>query len=212
MHPNRKFHFADRDDMAALVREAGFGMLVVQTDAGLRAVHVPVLLEGERLLFHLSKGNLVHAALVGGCAALFVANGPHAYISPEDYGLDDRVPTWSYVAVELNGRVSSLPERELVRLLDAMSAEREGRLAPKPPWTRDELTPGRFEGLLKAIAGFALDIPDWRGTAKFDQDKPAEARARIADALDARGERAAAALVRGGDPARSHPNIAKASA
>jgi transcriptional regulator len=202
MHPNRKFRIESREEMAALVREAGFGTLVVPTEAGLRAVHVPVLLEGERLLFHVSKGNLVHAALMGCCEALFVANGPHAYISPEWYGLDDRVPTWSYVAVELNGRASLLPPDELVRLLDAMSAEQEARLAPKVPWVRDRLSPGFFEGLLKAITGFALDVTEWRGTRKIDQDKPAEVRERLAAALAGRGETEMAEMVKAPSPAR----------
>jgi transcriptional regulator len=194
MHPNRKFHIAERAEMAALVRGEGFGALVVQTEEGLRAVHVPVLLAGERLLFHVAKGNIVHAALLGGCDALFVVTGAHAYISPEYYGLDDRVPTWSYVAVELNGRVRPLDSDGLVSLLDAMSAEHESRLAPKLPWTREKMSPGRFEGLLKSITGFALDIADWRGTAKIDQDKPSEVRLRVADALSAAGESAMAAL------------------
>jgi transcriptional regulator len=201
MHPNRKFQIADTEEMAALVREAGFGTLVVQTGDGLRAVHIPVLLEGARLLFHVSKGNLVYEALLGGGEALFIANGPHAYVSPADYGLEDRVPTWSYVAVELNGRVAALPEGELVRILDAMSADREARLAPKAPWVRGDLSPGRFEGLLKAIAGFALDIAAWRGTRKIDQDKPEEVRARLAAALGERGETDVAALVLGREPA-----------
>jgi transcriptional regulator len=195
MHPNRKFHVADRAEMAALVREAGFGTLVVQTEGGLRAVHVPVLLEGERLLFHVSKSNLVHAALLGGCEALFIANGPHAYISPDWYGLPDRVPTWSYVAVEVNGRCSYLPDAELVRLLDLMSAEREARLAPKAAWVRDALSPSFFEGLLKGITGFDLEIREWRGTRKVDQDKPAEVRARLAEALAGHGETEMANLV-----------------
>ena len=199
MHPNRKFQIGSREEMAALVRDAGFGMLVVQTGEGLRAVHVPVLLDGEALRFHVSKGNVAHGALLGGCEALFVANGPHAYVSPEYYGLDDRVPTWSYVAVELNGRVRTLGEEELVRLLDEMSAEREARLAPKKPWTREKMSPGGFEGLLKAITGFEMAISDWRGTRKIDQDKPDEVRARLAEALAAQGETEMAALV---DPGR----------
>jgi predicted FMN-binding regulatory protein PaiB len=56
MHPNRKFHLTDRAGMAATVRALGFGILFVQTAEGPRAVHVPVLLEGERLLFHVSRG------------------------------------------------------------------------------------------------------------------------------------------------------------
>jgi transcriptional regulator len=166
----------------------------VQTEGGLRAVHVPVLLDGERLRFHVSRGNLVHQALLGGAVALFVANGPHAYISPDWYGLPDRVATWSYLSVELNGPVRTLGEDALVTLLDDMSAELEHRLLPKPPWTRHQMGPGRFDGLLKAITGFEMHITDWRGTAKIDQDKPAEVRERIAEHLLEQGETAMAML------------------
>lgn len=196
MHPNRKFHIRDRDEMASLVRELGFGVLFVATAEGPRSVHVPVLLDGERLRFHVSRGNLVHSALAAGGEALFVATGPHAYISPEWYGLEDRVPTWNYVAVELEGPVRTLAPEELVRLVDDLSAEQEARLAPKVPWTRDKMSPGRFEGLLKAITGFEIQVAAWRGTAKMDQDKPGEVRARIADALAQRGELEAAETMR----------------
>jgi transcriptional regulator len=104
------------------------------------------------------------------------------------------VPTWSYVSVELNGPVRPLGEDGLVRLLDEMSAQLEARLAPKPAWTRDKMTEGRFEAMLKAIAGFEMDILEWRGTSKIDQDKPVEVRERIAAALDGQGETAMAAL------------------
>jgi transcriptional regulator len=196
MHPNRKFHLTDRADMSAFVREVGFGVVVVQTEAGLRAVHVPLLIDGERLRFHISRGNQVHSALLGGCDALVMVDGPHAYISPDWYGLEDRVPTWNYVSVELNGRVRALKADELTALLDALSNEHEARLAPKPVWTRDKMSHGRFDGLLKAITGFELEIAEWRGTAKIDQDKPQEVRERIARALEDRGEAAMAAVMR----------------
>ncbi|HEY0413021.1 MAG TPA: FMN-binding negative transcriptional regulator [Allosphingosinicella sp.] len=204
MHPNRKFHVEDQEAMARFVREAGFGLVAVQTEAGLRAVHVPLLVEGERLRFHVSRGNAVHAALLEGGEALAVVNGPHAYISPDWYGLEGRVPTWNYVAVELNGPVRPLDGDALVRLLDAMSAEHEGRLEPKPAWTRDKMGPGRFEALLKAIGGFEMEIAAWRGTAKIDQDKPPEVRERIAQALDGRGEAGMAALMRPGSSGIDH--------
>jgi transcriptional regulator len=194
MHPSARFHIAEQADMAALVRAEGFGILTVATEAGLRAVHVPVLLQDDRLRFHVSRSNLVYEALCAGADALFVANGPHAYVSPDWYGLPDRVATWSYLAVELNGPVRPLSGEALVRLLDDMSAEHEERLAPKPAWTRAQMSPGRFDGLLKAIAGFEMHVTDWRGTAKIDQDKPAEVRSRVAENLRARGEDAMAAL------------------
>lgn len=196
MHPNRKFHIQDREAMTALVRELGFGTLFVSAAEGPRAVHVPVLLDGDRLRFHVSRGNAVYSALAAGARALFVANGPHAYISPEWYGIEDRVPTWNYIAVELEGPVCPIEAEALVRLLDDLSADQEARLAPKMPWTRDKMSEGRFEGLLKAIAGFEMHVDAWRGTAKVDQDKPDEVRGRIADALAERGERDMAATMR----------------
>jgi transcriptional regulator len=196
MHPNRKFQLQDRAAMAAFVGELGFGVLFVPTGEGLRAVHVPVLLEGDRLRFHVSRGNAVHGALAAGAAALFVAGGPHAYISPDWYGLEDRVPTWNYVAVELEGPVSPLDSEALVRLVDDLSAGQEARLAPKPAWTRARMSDGRFEALIKAIGGFEMEVTDWRGTAKVDQDKPQAVRDRIADALAGRGELDMAATMR----------------
>lgn len=200
MHPNRKFHIKDRRAMARLVREVGFGIVAVATDEGLRAVHVPLLLQGDRLRFHVARGNKVHAALLAGAEALVVVNGPDAYVSPDWYGLPDRVPTWNYVAVELNGRAAALGAEALVRLMDDLSAAHEERLAPKAPWTRAKMDPARFEGLLKAITGFEMEIAAWRGTAKLDQDKPAEVRGRLADAMAEAGWAEAAALVR--DPSR----------
>ena len=197
MHPNRKFHLSDQAEMAAMVRALGFGIIFVQAPEGPRAVHVPVLVEGERLLFHCSRRNLVHDALIAGATALFVATGPHAYISPDWYGLEGRVATWNYLAVEVEGPVRPLDREATINLLDALSAEHETQLAPKPAWTRERISEELFENLLKAITAFEMTITAWRGTAKVDQDKPPEVRERVAAALEARGDRAMAEVMRG---------------
>jgi transcriptional regulator len=196
MHPNRKFHLTDRESALSMVRDLGFGILFAQTREGPRAVHVPVLVEDDRLRFHISRSNAIHPALAAGTSALLVVNGPHAYLSPDWYGLEDRVPTWNYVAVELEGPVRPIDENALIRLLDGLSDEHESRLAPKPRWMRNKMSPGRFERLVKAIAGFEMQIMDWRGTAKLDQDKPEAVRDRLADALAGRGETEMAAAMR----------------
>ena len=196
MHPNPKFHWKDREAMAAFVRGAGFGTLVAQSGEALRAVHVPVLLEGDRLRFHVARGNAIHAALAEGGNALFLVNGPHAYISPDWYGMADRVPTWNYLAVELEGPVRPMDRDALVALLDDLSAENEARLAPKPSWTRRKMNEARFEAMLGAMTAFEMEIVHWRGTAKLGQDKPEEVRNIVADALDANGEAAMAEVTR----------------
>jgi len=196
MHPNRKFHVDDRERLAAFVREQGFGTIVAPIKDGLCAVHVPLLIEGDRLRFHVSRNNRIHAGLLGGGEALLIVNGPHAYVSPDWYGLDDRVPTWNYAAVELEGRIVPMDREALIRLLDHISDHHEAKLAPKPVWTRDKMSDGRFQAMLEAITGFEMQVTAWRGTFKLDQDKPAEVRSRLAAALEAHGETAIAGLMR----------------
>ncbi|HEX8444497.1 MAG TPA: FMN-binding negative transcriptional regulator [Allosphingosinicella sp.] len=197
MHPNPKFRWQDREAMAVFVQQAGFGTLFAQTAAGPRAVQTPALLEGDRLRFHIARGNAIHRHLAAGPAeALYVVSGADAYVSPDWYGMADRVPTWNYVAVELEGTVRSLDRAGLVEQLDDLSAEHEARLAPKRPWTRAKMSEARFEALLGAISGFEMEIADWRGTLKLGQDKPAQARAAVADALSERGDTRMAALMR----------------
>jgi transcriptional regulator len=187
MHPRASFHWQDRGEMAAFVAREGFGQLIVQTEAGLRAVHVPVLVDGGRLLFHVARANLVHAALAAGGAALIIVNGPHAYISPDWYGLPDKVPTWNYVSVEVNGPVLPLSREALIELLDAQSAEFEARLSPKPAWRREDMAPERFEALLGGITGFALEAREWRGTRKLGQGLSEEVCERVAGAAENAG-------------------------
>jgi transcriptional regulator len=196
MHPNRLFHIRDRAEMAAIVRDLGFGAIVAATREGLRAAHVPVLIEGELLRFHLARANLVHDALAAGGEALFIATGPSAYVSPDWYGLPDKVPTTLYVAIELNGPVAPLDREGLVRLLDDLVAENEARLAPKPAWTRDKMSEGLFEGMLAAITGFEMTIRAWRGTAKLGQDKPPAARGGVIAAVEALGNEGMAEAMR----------------
>jgi predicted FMN-binding regulatory protein PaiB len=50
--------------------------------------------------------------------------------------------------------------------------------------------------MTRAIVGFEVRISAWQGTTKFNQNKPAEARIRVAEALDAAGKSAAARLMR----------------
>ena len=79
---------------------------------------------------------------------------------------------------------------------DALTAEQEARLAPKPEWTRHKMSDGLFNKMRGAIIGFEMRVTAWRSTAKLGQNKPQEARDRVADALDARGQKAMAHLMR----------------
>ena len=197
MHPHPAFHWQDREAMRGFVREIAFGALFASTPDGPRVAHMPITWDGkERLTFHLSLGNDI-AKHLDGATGLLVVHGPDAYVSPDWYDEGPaQVPTWNYVAVELEGRVSALSHGALVAQIDALAAEHEARLLPKPVWTRAKMEADRFDKMTRAIQGFALDVTDWRGTRKLAQTKSQAARLSAADALDARGEREMARWMR----------------
>ena len=196
MHPNSAFRWEDREEIRAFVGQIGFGALFAQTPDGPRVAHVPAIFLGDdRLGFHIARGNGI-ARHLNGAEALFVAQGPDAYISPDWYGLADQVPTWNYLAVELQGIVRGMDRDTLADQVDRLSAAFETRLAPKPAWTREKMSPGLFDRMLGGIIGFTLDVTAWRGSKKLGQNKPEEARLAAAEALEANGQRAMAHLMR----------------
>ena len=88
-------------------------------------------------------------------------------------------------------------EREgLIALIDDLTAQEEARLAKPAPWTRAKMDPKRFDAMLGGILGFEMEIRALRGTAKLGQNKPESARLSVADALDQRGRRAMAHMMR----------------
>ncbi len=196
MHPNAAFRWDDRDALRDFAREVGFGMVFAATPDGPRVAHVPfVFLDDNRIGLHVARGNGLTKHL-DGIEALLVINGPSGYISPDYYGTDDQVPTWNYLALELQGRTRRMTKDELVAQVDALSAEQEQRLTPKPAWTRDKMSDGLFDKMLGAIVGFELTITAWRSTAKLGQNKPEDVRMLAADGTEAAGNIAIAHLMR----------------
>jgi transcriptional regulator len=196
MHPHSAFRWDDRDAMRAFAAEAGFGMLFLTTPDGPRVAHVPfVFMDDDCIAFHLARGNAMTRHL-DGAEALFVINGPDGYISPDWYGIEDQVPTWNYVALEMQGMARKMDEAALIAQVDALSEANEKRLAPKPVWTRTKMADGHFEKMLRGITGFELEITAWRGTVKLGQNKGAKVRAAAADGTEAAGNPAIAHLMR----------------
>jgi transcriptional regulator len=200
MHPNAAFQskIAGDDEQALLaqwVRDIGFGMIFLTTPGGPRVAHAPFVYADGKLQFHLGRGNAL-TKHVAGSVLLAVVNGPDAYISPDYYAGANQVPTWNYVSIEMEGSARMLDDNGLTAQLDALSAIHEERLLPKKPWTRDKMDDGIFRKMLGAIVGFEMEITDWRHTFKLSQNKPAEERIRVADALDARGDTVVAGLIR----------------
>ena len=195
MHPNSLFRVDDRALLESLIGEIGFGMVFSETPDGPRVAHVPLVWTGEVLHFHLARGNAL-TRHIAGRTALAVLNGPDAYVSPRWYSDRGQVPTWNYLALELEGPVRQMTEDGLHGLLEAIGERQEARIESGQPWRPEDVPQDLWNRLAKGIVGFEMDVRAWRPTFKLSQNKPPEERLRVADALEAQGSPAIAALMR----------------
>jgi transcriptional regulator len=200
MHPNSLYRTEDRALCESLIDEIGFGMVFAQTPDGPRVAHTPLLSTGDgpekhwAVQFHLARGNALTRHL-DGATALIVVNGPDAYVSPRWYANRDSVPTWDYIALELEGRVRKMDEDGLEAFLHAAIHKHEGRLGGEP-WRAEESSEKVWSGLFRGITGFELEVQAWRPTLKLSQKKTPEERAAIAEGLEQAGHAALAHLIR----------------
>lgn len=194
----------------AVIAANPFGILVVAGDGRAEAEHIPFVLAEEpapfgTLRFHLARANDAWRAFDGRTEALCVFRGPHGYVSPDWYATPGLVPTWNYVAVHARGRPVPLDDAALARLLEALSAQEEARLAPKPPWRSDRLTPQAYARLRRAVVGLEMPIEDLRGKWKLSQNRGEADAAAVAAALRRAGGETGAGLAALMESARRPP-------
>ncbi|MEL7706248.1 FMN-binding negative transcriptional regulator [Citromicrobium bathyomarinum] len=195
MHPNPLFRSDDRQLFETLIDQIGFGMVFLTTPDGPRVAHTPLLSTGDGAVqFHLARGNALTRHL-DGATALITLNGPDAYVSPRWYDNRDTVPTWDYVALEMEGRVRRMEDEGLEAFLHAAIAKHEARIEGEA-WRAEESSEATWGQQFRGIAGFEMEVQAWRPTLKLSQKKSPEERARIADGQEAAGRPALAALMR----------------
>lgn len=195
MHPNPLFRSEDRALLETLIAEIGFGMVFLTTPDGPRVAHTPIHSTGDGAVqFHLARGNALTRHL-DGATALVTINGPDGYVSPRWYADRATVPTWDYVALELEGRVRRMAPEGLDDLLYTLIETHETRLGGAM-WRADETPRPMWDRLATMIVGFELEVQAWRPTLKLSQKKSPAERDTIAAGLEASGAPALAALMR----------------
>ena len=196
MHPNPLFRSDDRQLFETLIDQIGFGMVFLTTPDGPRVAHTPLLSTGDGAVqFHLARGNALTRHL-DGATALVTVNGPDAYVSPRWYDNRDTVPTWDYVAIEMEGPVRRIADGELDTLLYDLIDTHERRIEGQR-WSAGEASEPMWNGLFKAIVGFELDVRDWRPTFKLSQKRTPAERETIVAGLAGNGNEALAAAIGG---------------
>lgn len=185
MHPNPIFRYDDPDRTLKYARERSFGVVSINGENGPIAAHLPFVLSDDNsyLDAHVLRSNPIYRATKTAKPALLTISGPDAYISPDWYGIEDQVPTWNYIAVNLRGSLFHLPETDLRNVLDEISHHFESRLAPKPEWKADKMPADLLEKMMRMIVPIRMKIETVDSTWKLGQNKTSAARDAASDAL-----------------------------
>ena len=135
MYCPSNFHAPNHRAMVELIDGAPLATLVLQSDQGLQAEHLPMMLveEGDgrrRLLAHVARANPVWRAAGAGSPALAVFQRDSHYVSPGWYPSKQRhgkvVPTWNYCVVHAHGVLRAVEDRAWLHdFLTALTARQE---------------------------------------------------------------------------------------
>ena len=174
LHPNPTFRKTASDAALAFAKQRAFGMLTINADPAPLVAHIPfrVTDDGTGLEAHLVRSNPIWRAIENPTPAKLAIQGPDAFVSPDWYGVPDQVPTWNYIAVHITGTLRRLPQPELHGILERLSAEMEGRIEGKTPWTMNKMSPDVLDKMQRQIVPIAFDIEDIQSTWKLNQNKP----------------------------------------
>jgi transcriptional regulator len=165
-------HFEPNEPADRLIEEVCFGTLVEYVDGTLYAAHIPLHFDKDRkwAYGHLAKANELADKWVledSKNDALFVINGPSAYISSSWYAAEE-VPTYNYTAIQVKGtrrlRDCNETDEDLKRLVNYYEQEEPKGL------TYDTYSP---KTLLqsKGVVGFSLEIKSVKAIEKLSQNR-----------------------------------------
>lgn len=185
-------HFVVRrdDDALAFMRANPFAILISATDDGPFATHLPLSVltkagdngsEGKTVLRgHVAKANLHWRYLQQQPLCLTIFHGPHAYVSPGNYGARESVPTWNYAAVHVYGSARLFSsEDDLHSVLDGLIETFEP--AYRDQW--ESLSQKYRENMLRQIVGFEITATRVEGKFKLSQNRTREDQARVMASL-----------------------------
>jgi len=204
MYLPRHFEESRVEVMHALIREHPLGVLVTLGSDGLSANHIPIEVHPEPAPFgtlraHVARANPVWRDYAADVDALVVFQGPAGYVTPSWYATKREtgkvVPTYNYAVVHAYGRLRIVEDaawlRSLVgRLTDSFEARRPA------PWQVTDAPAGFIDAQLRAIVGIEIPLTRLLGKWKMSQNRSAEDRAGVAQALLASDHPDAAALTR----------------
>lgn len=171
------------EELQAIMRSCSLPVLVSQArdERGARmwATHLPLMLDGDRLVGHIARANEQWKLLDPAAESLAIFSGVDGYVSPTFYATKQEtgrvVPTWNYEAVHCYGRLEVI--EEAARVLEIVTRLTNTYEGPRnKPWKVSDAPADYIATQLKGIVGLVLHITKLIGVRKLSQNKSAADR------------------------------------
>lgn len=188
----RHFGVDEPAEIVGLLRDAGFGHLVLAGDDGLASTPMPFLVDDElrSVRAHLARPNPIWRQAP--CDALLIVPVRDAYVSPSWYPskqVDGRVvPTWNYDVVHLGGHLEVRDDDAFVlaQIRDLTDQHERGF---DEPWSVDDPPDGFVEQTRRGIVGIELTVTSVTAKRKLGQNRSDADRNGASDGLSDRDHR-----------------------
>ena len=175
----RKFKQENIEDLVELMRQYSFATLITQSDVGIEATHLPMIvvkkLDKFYLKAHIAKANPLWRSVANASDVLVTFNGPNCYISPNHYPTKKEtgkaVPTWNYVVVHVKGEIAFIHDSEWIyNAIDTLTTIHES--GQSQPWSISDAPEEYIQKMLPAIVGIEIEVASITGQWKLSQNQP----------------------------------------
>jgi transcriptional regulator len=175
----------NEEDLKDFIRKNGFGIVVCTVEGKLWATHIPLILVGDKLQGHVSRGNKQWRALPQNEEVMVIFQGPNTYVSSSWYD-HENVPSWNYIAVHVYGKAHIQSEEELIESLRQLTKKYEQDSVH--PVSVDTMSEKFLHTELRGTIGFEIAIERMEASYKLSQNRDEKNHTQIISELEKRGD------------------------
>ena len=178
-YPPKPYQDNNKDHIIEVIKTYPLATIISVKDNTPYVTHLPLVLEGDKLIGHIDIYNPQAELLKGNKDITVLFYGPQCYISPSIYSTT-QLPTWNYIRVHLKGKVNEIESKAALKA--SLITMTEFLEAPDHKYVLEPDNP-RLDRNLDYIKMFTIDINSWEGKFKLSQDKKPSDTASARDQL-----------------------------
>jgi transcriptional regulator len=174
------------EEIKAIIESCSLPVLISTLKDGegarLTATHLPLMLDGQRLVGHIARANKQWQLLDTAVESMAIFGGTDGYVSPSYYATKQEtgrvVPTWNYEAVHAYGRLEVIHDpARILEVVTRLTNKYEGARAK--PWKVSDAPDDYVATQLKSIVALVLHVSKLIGVRKLSQNKTPADRAGV---------------------------------